>query len=80
MPEPTNQKELQRLLGMITYQVKFLPNLSIKTVPLRLLVEKDTIWSFDKPQREALQDLKKMISQNPRLKYFNPKHPYQSII
>ena len=74
MPAPTNQKELQRFLGIITYLGKFLPNLSTKTAPLRLQ-EKNTIWYFDKPQREALQDLKKMIIQSPTLKYFDPKLP-----
>ena len=73
MAEPTNHMELQHLLCMITYLGKFLLNLSTKTASLCLLLEKDTIWSFDKPQREAVQDLKKMILQNPTLKYFDPK-------
>ena len=72
MPEPTNQKELQCLLDMITFLEKFLPNLSTKTALQYVLLEKDTIWSFDKPQREALQDLKKMITRSPTLKYFDP--------
>ena len=74
MPTLTNQKELQRFLSMIIYLGKFLPNFSTKTAPLRLL-EKDTIGSFDKPQREALQDFKKMIIQSSKLNYFDPKLP-----
>ena len=74
MHKPTNQKELQCFFGIITYLGKFLRNLSTKTAPLHLL-EKDTIWSFDKPHRDALQDLKKMIPQSPILKYFDPKLP-----
>ena len=35
MPTPSNKKGLQRLLGMITYLAKFLPNLSDVTEPLR---------------------------------------------
>ena len=39
MPEPTR----------ITYRVKFLQNFSTKRASLRLLLEKDTTWSFNKP-------------------------------
>ena len=59
---------------MIAYLGKFLPNRSTKTALLRLL-EKNTICSFDKPQRDALQYLKEMIAQSPTLKYFDPKIP-----
>ncbi len=62
------------LLGMITYLRKFLQNFQTKTALLRLL-EKDTIWSFDKLQRETLQDLKKIIPQSPTIKCFDPKLP-----
>ena len=41
MPTPSNKKTLQRLLGMITYLAKFLPNLSDVTEPLRRLLDKD---------------------------------------
>lgn len=75
MPEPNNKKESHRFLGMITYLRNFLPNLSAKMPPLRLLLEKGTIWSFDKPQRDALLYLKAMITQSPKLKYFNTKLP-----
>ena len=79
MSEPKNQNEqLQRFLGMITYLGKFLANLSTKTAPLRVL-EKDTIWSFNKPQRDTFQDLKKMITQSPILKYFDPKLPIKTL-
>ena len=52
-PEPTNQRERPRFFGINTYLGKFLLNLSTKIVPLCLLLGKDTIWSFDKPQKEA---------------------------
>ena len=75
MPEPSNKKELQRFLGMITYLGKFIPNLSNETAPLRLLLEKDTLWSFDKPQKDAIRALKNLVTQSPTLQYFNPKLP-----
>ena len=61
--------------SMLTYLRKFLPNLATKTAPLRLLLEEDTIWFFDKPQSTALQDLQKMVTRSPTLKYSDPKLP-----
>ena len=70
MPQPTNQKELQRFLGMITYLGNFFSNLSTKTAPLRLL---KTLFGPLKSLKEA--HLKEMITQSPTLKYFDPKLP-----
>ena len=75
MPEPTNVKELQRFLGMITYLGKFIPNLSDLTAPLRTLLEKDVLWTYDKPQKQAVQKLKQMITTSPVLKYYDPNKP-----
>jgi len=44
MPTPTEKQSLQRLLGMITYLAKFLPNLSGATEPLRRLLDRDVGW------------------------------------
>ena len=41
MPIPQNRKELQSLLGMVTYLGKFVKNVSEITAPLRLLLSKD---------------------------------------
>ena len=73
MPNPTNVKELQRFLGMITYLGKFIPNLSDETTPLRTLLEKDIIWHFGTPQTQAVARLKSLITASPVLKYFDPR-------
>lgn len=45
--EPENKKELQRIIGMVTYLAKFIPNLSEITQPLRSdFVTKIPVW-FD---------------------------------
>ena len=75
MPDPTNVKELQRFLGMITYLGKFIPRLSDETAPLRTLLEKDVIWTFDEPQRKAVQRLKELVTSSPVLQYYNPNVP-----
>lgn len=43
MPELSNVKDLQRLLGMINYMRSYLPNLSELISPLRDLLKKDVV-------------------------------------
>ena len=62
MPAPCNEEDLQRFLGMIIYLGKFLPNLATETAPFRLLLEKGTEWSFDKPQQQAFEKLKDLVT------------------
>ena len=49
MPYRTDVKVLQRLLGMVNYLSKFLPNLSTHTVHLRKLLEKGIIKQCTPP-------------------------------
>ena len=35
MPTPINATELQRMLGMVTYLGRYIPNMSARTAPLR---------------------------------------------
>ena len=44
MPEPTNKKAVQRILGLINYVAKFIVKLSDVTSPLRELLQKDVHW------------------------------------
>ena len=73
MPDPTNKKELQRFLGMVNYLGKFVPNLANETAPLRQLLEKESVWSMDKPQCVAIEKLKSLVTNAPILKFYNPE-------
>ena len=75
MSNPTTKKELQRFLGMITYLGKFIPNLADHTQPLRKLLAKDILWSFDQPQKEAVIKLKEMITTSPVLRFYDSTLP-----
>lgn len=66
--EPSNVKELQRLLGMVTYLGKFIPNLSELTEPLRKLLHKETAWYWDHEQRQAFENVKRTLTSTPVLK------------
>ena len=74
MPNPTMKKELQRFHGMITYLGKFISNLADHTESLRKLLEKEILWSFDQPQKEAVK-LKEMITTSPVLRFYDTTLP-----
>ena len=75
MPPPTNKKELQTVLGMITYLSKFAPQLSETTKPMRDLLKEENEFSWDKPQEEALNKVKQIITSQPVLAFFDPRKP-----
>ena len=75
MPVPSTRTELQRFLGMINYLGKFIPNLATITTPLRVLLQKDIVFSMEKPQIEAIEKLKDLVTSNTVLKFYNPNLP-----
>ena len=75
MPEPTCVKGLQRFLAIVTYPAKFIQKLSDHTAPVRTLLQKDVMWTFDEPQRTAVEKLKQLVTSSPVLQYYNPNLP-----
>lgn len=51
---PQNKQQLQRLLGMVTYLSKFIPNLSMLTESMRLLLPMDVAWLWGPEQQASL--------------------------
>lgn len=74
MREPNAVAELRSLLGMINFMGKFIPNLSERTQHMRSLLLKDQIFKWGAKQTEELRDLKKLLTAEKCLKYFDPKH------
>ena len=71
-PKPTNITELRRLLGMVNHVAKFAgPNLADKTRALRDLLKKENDWTWDAPQEEAFQYIKKQLSSAPVLAHYS---------
>jgi len=64
-PAPSNIKQLRRFLGMCSYYRNLIPNLAKLSVPLVQLTRKDTAFVWDKPQREAFKEIKKLLSSHP---------------
>ena len=61
MTAPKDVKELQTFLGLATYLQRFTPRLSKLAAPIPDLCKKDTIFSWEKGQQEALENLKREL-------------------
>lgn len=75
MPEPTNVKQTQTFLGMITYLAKYLPHLSTLAAPLRDICKQDATFEWNKEQSDCFLKLKKLVVKAPVLRYFNCNEP-----
>ncbi|KAK3085724.1 hypothetical protein FSP39_007823 [Pinctada imbricata] len=73
MPTPKDKQGVQRLLGMTNFVQRFAPQLSEITSPLRSLLKSDVHFRWDEQVHgKAFQEVKKVLSQAPVLKYFVP--------
>lgn len=68
---PTNKKELQRLLGMVNYFRSFIPNLSELTAQIREILKKESEFIWGKTQMDTLEKIKKILTETPVLANFN---------
>lgn len=75
MKQPSNVKELETFLGMLTYLGRYIPNLSQKTEKLRLLTKKNTVWHWDENTNKAFNELKNILTAAPVLQYFDTHKP-----
>ena len=71
MPPPRKVAAVQHLLGLTQYLSKFLPHLSDITKLLRELTQKNTEWSWDEHQQQALENLKRAATNTPVLPYYS---------
>ena len=71
MRRPKDKAETRRLLGMITYLSKFIPQLSEVTQPLREVTKQDTQFLWSNSHDQAFNKVKELLSNSPCLKYFD---------
>lgn len=71
MNPPKDVPSLLRFLGMVTYLTNYLPSLASAAEPLRRLTNKDEPWAWNEEQEEAYQQLKRMVTSAPILRYFD---------
>ena len=73
MPTPTSKQDVKRLLGMVNYLQKFMPNLSEATAPMRDLLKETNQFHWDEQvQGRSFEQLKEILSAAPVLKFFDP--------
>ena len=72
MKEPTNVKELRRLLGMTNHPGKFISNLADTTKSLCDLLSKKNHWTWGEPQQTAFHKLKEQLTATPVLAMYDP--------
>ena len=71
MPRPTDVQGVQRLIGVVTYLSKFLPQLSTVCEPLRRLTGSQAVFDWLSQHEEAFIKIKELITQAPVLRYFD---------
>ena len=73
MSLPTSVNELQRFLGMVNYLGKFIPILTKRTTPFCNLLKKDVVFELQKPELDAIENLKTLVTSAPCLKILDSK-------
>ena len=75
LPVPEDKKGIQRLLGLVNYVGKFIPNLSEITAPLRNLMVKNVSWQRGNEQDIAFRKVKDILVSKRCLAYCGVKKP-----
>ena len=73
MPIPTNVSELQAFLGLANYYRNFISNMHMLRAPLNKLLRKDKKRNCSKEYQKAFEQMKKILTWDLSLMYFNPK-------
>ncbi|XP_067936818.1 uncharacterized protein [Watersipora subatra] len=72
---PTDKKEVQRIIGMVNYLTKFVPNLCEHLGELRMMTEKVSGFIWTQQQDKNFRKIKDAISSTPVLKYYDVTIP-----
>ena len=74
VPAPTDITELWKVLAMITYLTKFMPNAKDILQSLDVLLQADVAWTWNREQ-DAFRKAKKLLPQPLLLAYFDAEKP-----
>ena len=77
---PANPAEVRSLLGMASYCARFVPDFSTVTAPLRELTKTDVDWTWRTPQQTALEELKKRMTSDAVIAYFDPSKKTEVVV
>jgi hypothetical protein len=71
MKEPNDQRQLLRFLCTATYYLKFVPNFSGLSTPLRDLLKADAVWNWTAACQHSFDEIKRKIAEPPILAHFD---------
>ena len=74
-PYPENQSQLISFLGAVQYYSRHIPNMSTLIEPLNKLRSTQTPWRFGDAEKRAFDELKKILSSDRVLTFYDPKLP-----
>lgn len=77
--EPKSAEEVRSFLGLVNYVGKFIPNLATVAEPLSKLNRKGVHFCWGKEQIDAFETLKKQLTSDTVLGYYNVKDPTRII-
>ena len=80
MDIPTCVSEVRSLLAMSNYLSRFIPQYSTITAPLRYLTRQDVQWHWSAEQDSAFNELKRVLTSNTVMAYFDPKEQTDTIL
>ena len=72
---PRNKAELKSFIGLMTYNVKFLPAITSVLHPLYRLLKKDARWSWGKKHKHTFKKAKELVSKAPVLAHYSVNSP-----
>ena len=75
MKAPSNVPSLRRFLGMVNFLGQYLPNLATVLKPLKDLLRKDSVWSWESQQQQAFSEAKRLVTESLCLAYYDQKLP-----
>ena len=75
LKEPTNVKELRRVIGMVQYLGKFVFDLSTIMKPMTDLLKSTSVWSLGPDQQDSFEKVKTLICSSPTLAYYDKDKP-----
>ena len=73
LPTPKNAKDIRRILGMVQYLARYIPNLTSIAHPLQNLLKKDVPFTWAESQKTAFQKLKDAFAGSPTLAIYDQK-------
>ena len=73
MTPPRSKEEVKSLFCMLQSNKNFIPRLASKTVNIRILLKKETDFSWNKKCQQEFEDIRKEFTKDILLRHFDPK-------